>query len=326
MATKQDDERISKKFFIEIEQGQNNLRYVFPCGLGKYRATAQIRQGGSPYKDNCDITIYGLGIDTLKQLSYLLANPLIEIDKRNKVKIWVGGDFKNNQITGGDLAFQAESYFSAADFSTAPNIAFRIVGAVGYFEDCLSAGTDYEIKRGATLEQVFNHIVKQMNWNSVIFAGKSKKKLASKVLDDDYLESPTWYQRASELADKFRLQIRFANYNIIVAKYGENLFDEEGISEIGADNGLISYPTFTSDGINFRAIYNNNIKVGSLIKVKSIVPFITGSEVQKGNETFYKENTYIVGEKITTLSSEPNGQWQTEYRAFYAQGANFASL
>ena len=324
MAISKDDSRISKNFFIEIEQ-KDNLRYVFPCGLGQYRATAQIRQGGYPFKDNCDITIYGLGIDTIKQLSYLLANPLIEIDKRNKVKIWVGGDFRNNQITGGDLAFQAESYFSAADFSTTPNIAFRIVGAVGYFEDCKSAGTAYKIKKGAKVSQVFNYIVKQMNWNSVVFAGKSKNKIANKVLDNCYLERPTWFQRAGELAEMFNFQIRFANYDIIIAKYGENLFDEEA-KEISADNGLISYPTFTSDGINFRAIYNNNIKVGSLIKVKSIVPFITGSEVQKGNETFYKENTYIVGEKITTLSSEPNGQWQTEYRAFYAQGANFASL
>jgi hypothetical protein len=316
MAISQDDNRISKKFFIEIEQ-KDNLHYVFPCGQGQYRATAQIRQGGAPFKDNCDITIYGLGLETLRQLSYLLANPLIEFNKRNKVKIWVGGDFRNNQITGGDLAFQAESYFAAADFTTAPNIAFRIVGAVGYFEDYKSAGTAYKIERGSKVGQVFNYIVKQMNWNSVIFSGESKNEIENKVLDTCYLESPTWLQRARELADMFNYQIRFSNYDIIIAKYGENLFDE-ATKEISAENGLISYPTFTSDGISFRAIYNNDIKVGSKIKVKSVVPFLSGNEK--------RENTYVVGEKITTLSSEPNGQWQTEYRAFYAQGAVFNSL
>ena len=306
------DNKIEKHFFVEVLQS-DNLRYVFPCGLGKYRATVQIRQGGAPYKDNCDVTIYGVSSETLRQISYLLANPLTKRDRRNRVRIWVGGDYdiSSEKITGSELAFQAETYFIAADFTPAPNIALRIVGAVGCFEDSQDAGTEMEITDGMTLKQAFDKIIKNMEWNAVFFNGQSGKQLANKKLGADLLQGATWYQRALELANKFNLQIRFENYNIIIAKYGESLYNTEA-QLISSANGLISYPTFTNDGVSFRTLFNNNLKVGDYVDIYSSVPLAS--------------NEYKIGEKVTTLSSEPNGQWQTQYIAFYRNGADFNNL
>lgn len=329
------DARFSRNFFIEILQADGS-RFVFPCGAGKYRATVQIREGGAPYKSNCDITIYGLSWAKLNQLSYLITNPLTEIDKRNKVKIWVGGDKVGDEIWGSQLAFQAESYFCAADFTPAPNIAFRIVGAVGYYADTDSAGLGFTINKGMTLKQAFNIIVKEMGWNNVFFRGKSAEEISNTVLEKDYLEAPTWYQRANDLANMFNLQINFSDYNILIAKHGESLYDDLPF-DINSENGLISYPTFTNDGVSFRALYDTRIKLYHKVKLKSTVPYISGNYVQNvtfaqqenmsyANTYSYVDNEYIIAEKISTLSSEPNGQWQTEYRAFYANGAEFKNI
>lgn len=304
------DKRISKNFYIELIQG-DNYRYVFPCGLGQYVAVVQIRQGGAPYKSNCDVTIYGLSAETLRQASFLLANPLTQIDKRNKIKIWVGGDYKNNKITGGELAFQAEVFFASADFTPAPNIALRIVGAVGYFIDTLDAGTEMEIAEGTTYKQAFNQIAKKIGSINVFFNGVSGKELANKTLNYTLLSGSTWYQRACTLAEMLNLQISFENESIYIAKIKENLYDNDPFV-ISWTNELISYPTFTSDGITFRGIFNNNIKVGCYIDVYSNVPLAS--------------NGYKVAEKITTLSSEPNGQWQTQYTAYYREGADYQNL
>lgn len=306
------DKRISKDFFIEILQSDNS-RYVFPCGFGKYVATVEIRQGGAPYKSNCDATIYGLRTETLRQLSFLLANPLTQTDKRNKIKIWVGGDYNysTGQITGGELAFQAEIYFAAADFTPAPNIALRIVGAVGYFADTQDAGTAMEIEEGTTYKQAFNQIAQKMGSVNVFFNGTSGKELENKKLNYTILDKPTWYQRAIQLAEMLNLQVMLENDTLLVAKYGENLYSNPPFS-LSWENGLISYPTFTSDGISFRGIFDNNIKVGCYVDVYSNVPLAS--------------NGYKIAEKVTTLSSEPNGQWQTQYTAYYRFGVDYKNL
>lgn len=292
---------IEKTFHIEI--AQENATFIFPCSQGQYRATAQIREGGFPYKDNCDIVIWGVGQEKLRQLTYLVSNPATERNKKNTVKIWVNGSVQGNKIVGGNLAFQGDTYFTSADFTGAPNISLNLTGAIGIWSDTQSAGAEYQItaEQGLTLKQLLEIIKNKLGWGLVKFTGKNAETVANRKIGDYIMSGATWYQRLNNVASDFNLSIRNNNYNIIVAQYGDEFYTEQ--ITVNRDNGLITYPTFTNFGVSFQTIYNNNIKVGNIIKLESIVPL--------------SSNSYKVEEKLTTLSSEPNGQWKSQYTASY---------
>ena len=45
---------------------------------------------------------------------------------------------------------------------------------------------------------------------------------------------------------------------------------------VDPQHGLLGYPQFNNDGIEFNMIFDPNLKIGGLVKIESIVPRASG--------------------------------------------------
>ena len=284
---------LTRQFTIKIKQAvgdsSGTVEHTFVCDTNKwYRAIAQIREGGAPFKNNADITIYGLNRERLNTLTYLLFNPITQLDKRNVLEIWYAQN----------LLFRGNTYFSMSDFSGAPDIAFRCVGAeaIFYDQELPPGGADLVIKGNAKIkaDKVFKDLAAQMDY-AYESAG------ISDIVCPDIILTGSLYERAYNLGYALGLNVDFRYTRMRVYPLGTAF--ENGLEyTISKDTGLIGYPSFNSNGVNFKALFDPRIEVGQNITLDSIVPQAAG--------------TYFVNQKNTTLSTLPQGKWETDYTCY----------
>ena len=326
---------LNKRFVVEItraipesETGYNT--YIFPCGnsIDKedssfgysgqyYRGDVRITETQGAYKDNCNISIYGLSVDKLTELTFITWNPIKEVDPRNTVKV----------IVNDQTVYQGNTYRVFADFSEAPEVCLRITGVVGtYLASRPQQDTEIKATQQRTVGNVFTELGNLAGVNTVV-----NVSVKDNICPDITL-SGSLYNQIATLAKSLGLQFDLAYGYLRVSSKDEVLgFSETdtigsesrstsskdevlGFSEtdtIGSEsrstglpiinltNGLVGYPVFNNRGVNFRAIFDPKIRPGNIIELDSIVPQVRGR--------------YRVAAKSSTLSTLPNGQWIAEY-------------
>ena len=76
---------------------------------------------------------------------------------------------------------------------------------------------------------------------------------------------------------------------------------------IDPKHGLLGYPAFSNDGIEFNMIFDPNVKIGGLVKIESIVPRASG--IWKVAKITTKLEAYV-----------PNGgSWNSSVSATWVQ-------
>ena len=304
---------LNKRFVVEItraipesETGYNT--YIFPCGnsIDKedasfgysgqyYRGDVRITETQGAYKDNCNISIYGLSVDKLTELTFITWNPIKEVDPRNTVKV----------IVNDQTVYQGNTYRVFADFSEAPEVCLRITGVVGtYLASRPQQDTEIKATQQRTVGNVFTELGNLAGVNTVV-----NVSVKDNICPDITL-SGSLYNQIATLAKSLDLQFDLAYGYLRVSSKDEVLgFSETdtigaeskstGLPVINLTNGLVGYPVFNNRGVNFRAIFDPKIRPGNIIELDSIVPQVSGR--------------YRVAAKSSTLSTLPNGQWIAEY-------------
>lgn len=309
---------LNRNFTVEItraipnsETGYNT--FVFKCGnsieksdkdfgyTGElYRANVRITEVQGAYKDNCSISIYGLSIDKLTELTFMAWNPVQEIDPRNSVKITVDEQ----------TIYQGTTYRVFADFSEAPEVCLRITGVVGIYAAALSKQSRvYLASEKRKVGDVFKELGDEIGVHTIV-----NKKVKDNLLPDITLKAGSVGSQVETLAKSLNLQynldfgyLRVAPKDEILG-FSENdtvgdFMNSKDIPVINYTNGLIGYPIFNEKGVTFRAIFDPVLRPGNVIDLESVFPKVSGR--------------YVITSKTSTLSTLPNGQWSAEYICYF---------
>lgn len=281
----------TKYFTIAITRatGENNTALEtkeFFCGLNGFRATVNIELGGLPSKNIADVSIYGLSLESLQNYTSLIFLPPKVFDKRNQIDISID----NAPVYKGDTRY------CFADFSTFPNVSLRAQGVFGLANSLtpVKSQTIYG-KDKLPIATVFETLAKQMGYSFVNNGVEGNCP--------DVILYGTLFEQANYLAKILNVGISLFNNYLMIAPYGKPFWN--GRVKINKTNGLIGYPSFNSNGVTFRTIYNPLIKVGCLVELESIVPKASG--------------TWYVNSISTNLSTIENGLWESEVECFVQQ-------
>lgn len=263
---------------IRIQRAGDNEVKTFECGLGKFHADVMIRNGGMPSKEQCNVNIYGVGRETIKNFSFLVFNNTI-VNPFNMLEI----------IADDSLVFRGNYISSFGDFSQVPNISLKLNAVVSYAESFeKKPNTVIMASDNRSVESVFKQLADDMQFNYI--NGGVNMKCPDIVL------SGSSYSKAWQLAKDLGLRIVISDRIIAFAPKGQPI--NKIAVNINKGNGLIGYPSFTQTGITFRTLYNPLIRLGYLVKIESDMPGADGNwQVKNIN---------------TNLSTKTGGEWASE--------------
>ena len=88
-----------------------------------------------------------------------------------------------------------------------------------------------------------------------------------------YSGSPV--DKAKALAREVGIELIIDDNKFIILPKGKAV--EGNAVLVDKDHGLLGYPTFSNDGIEFRSIFDPTFRIGGLVKVTSIVPRASGT-------------------------------------------------
>lgn len=235
---------------------QNGANQITVEGLP---TSVEINKQGGDERPSCTVTIGNLNIDVVKQLTTLSFRPLQR--------------FKNQiTINAGDVGQQLQTIF-IGDFDNAYG-DFQNVPTMNLTVNAIAAQHGALMATPATSINGTEQVAKLMEqW--AVEAGYTLQNngVNMSVKDVIYRGSPV--EKAQTLARDVGIDLIIDDGKFIISPIDKPI--EGNAVLIDAQHGLLGYPAFNNDGIEFKAIFNPNIKVGGLVKIESIVPRASGT-------------------------------------------------
>lgn len=221
--------------------------------------SVNINKQGGDERPSCEVTIGNLSIDVVRQLTTLSFRPL----QRYK-----------NQITinAGDVGKQLQTVFvgdfenAYGNFTNAPTMELK-VKAIAAQHGALTASPATSVDG---TEQV-SYLVEQ--WAREAGCTLENNGVNASVRNAVYSGSPV--DKAKALAREVGIELIIDDNKFIILPKGKAV--EGNAVLVDKDHGLLGYPTFSNDGIEFRAIFDPAFRIGGLVKVTSIVPRASGT-------------------------------------------------
>jgi hypothetical protein len=177
-------------------------------------------------------------------------------------------------------------------YSTYPDISLEITAYCGY-ENAITITKTTSITAGYPVVSAVGDLAKVMGYQLI-----NNYNLTAKCPQIELYG--TNFEKLLQLETATNTNIVVMDGYIGVAPKNKPVFDVP--VEINAGTGLIGYPTFTSEGISFKTLFNPLLRNSGLAKLKTIVPRASG--------------TWYVSSLYTKLSTLDNGVWETEANCY----------
>lgn len=247
-----------KKRVIEIDiELQDGGGKTF-SGMG---IDCEVEKVGLPDKNKANVTIYGLTLEDMERFTVLAFKPLEY--RKNTLKIRAGEEEgEMGQVFVGDIM---SAY---ADFSSAPDVAFHIEAQTGLFAT-LTPQAPETVQGEATADELLGKIAGESG-----FAYSSEGDAGKAQIRDTVLQGSPW--------DKGAAIAEHLGNELIVDDEEMILIDNTGVRvnanpvTLSVETGLLGYPSFTSEGVACRSLYNPNIFYASVLNLESLVPKASG--------------------------------------------------
>lgn len=292
----------TKSFSVTIKR-PHGKHTTLDCGStgNKLRGECRIEEGGEDYKNSAEITIYGVSPNTLKDFSSLALHQDKRIQKPETVIISVGDR----------ILFSGDTFLTHADFSDFPNISLSISAVFGFSAALVRHDPTYiKAKNKTRFVDAAGKLLDTLNKDLGLTDQKAKIALkcgqeAKTMVCPDITLTGTAIDKLQRLAAGLRLHQVIDHTGAYFWVPGKSYPPDfvRPKPEVNQANGLVGYPVFYNEGINFTTS-KFLWKVGDYVSVKSGVPFASGKY-------------FIMRQKIE-LSTLPGGKWQSEYNAIYA--------
>lgn len=220
--------------------------------------SVDIQKQGGDERPSAEVTISNLNIDVVRKLTTLSFQPLQR--------------FKNQiTINAGEVGKQLQTIF-IGDFENAYG-NFQDAPTMNLTVKAIAAQHGALLPTPATsvdgVEQVA-HLMEQ--WATEAGCTLENNGVNASVKNAVYVGSPV--DKAKALAREVGIELIIDDNKFVIMPRGGAV--EGNAIVIDKENGLLGYPAFSNDGIEFRAIFNPNFRIGGLVKVNSVVPRATG--------------------------------------------------
>lgn len=265
---------------------QNGANQITVEGLP---TTVDIQKQGGDERPSCTVTIGNLNIDVVKQLTTLSFRPL----QRFKNQITVNAGEAGKQL---QTIFIGDFENAYGEFQNAPTMNL-MVKAIAAQHGALMATP-------ATSVDGTEQVAKLMEqWAVEAGCTLENKGVNASVKNVVYRGSPV--DKAKTLARDVGIDLIIDDGKFIITPNGQAV-DGNAVL-IDPKHGLLGYPAFSNDGIEFNMIFDPNVKIGGLVKIESIVPRASG--IWKVTKITTKLEAYV-----------PNGgSWNSSVSATWVQ-------
>lgn len=267
------------KFVIETHnipiQGKNDNVIT----LNNCRANVKITNGGIAMGGNAEFTIYGLSGELISALCRIGNNG------RNRAS----QSFAAVEIYANDsLVYAGGIYYANANMNEAPNIGLNFIAA-GSYELINSIVPDFSFKGTLSLSDVLKGICNQAGYE-FIDAG-----VTGSQTNGYYSGTPLNQIRAVCAGGILSFAVNGKTVTVW-DKYAGKVSPTRAL--VSAENGLIGYPVYTTNGLTIQTQYSPYIAQGEELRLETSLPGASGD---------YRANT--VTHYLT--SWEKNGAWHT---------------
>ena len=265
---------------------QNGANQITVEGLP---TTVDIQKQGGDERPSCTVTIGNLNIDVVKQLTTLSFRPLQR--------------FKNQiTVNAGELGKQLQTVF-VGDFENAYG-EFQNAPTMNLMVKAIAAQHGALMATPATSVDGTEQVAKLMEqWAVEAGCTLENKGVNASVKNVVYRGSPV--DKAKTLARDVGIDLIIDDEKFIITPNGQAV-DGNAVL-IDPKHGLLGYPAFSNDGIEFNMIFDPNVKIGGLVKIESVVPRASG--IWKVTKITTKLEAYV-----------PNGgSWSSSVSATWVQ-------
>lgn len=265
---------------------QNGANQITVEGLP---TTVDIQKQGGDERPSCTVTIGNLNIDVVKQLTTLSFRPLQR--------------FKNQiTVNAGEVGKQLQTIF-IGDFENAYG-EFQNAPTMNLMVKAIAAQHGALMATPATSVDGTEQVAKLMEqWAIEAGCTLENKGVNASVKNVVYRGSPV--DKAKTLARDVGIDLIIDDGKFIITPNGQAV-DGNAVL-IDPKHGLLGYPAFSNDGIEFNMIFDPNVKIGGLVKIESIVPRASG--IWKVTKITTKLEAYV-----------PNGgSWKSSVSATWVQ-------
>ena len=265
---------------------QNGANQITVEGLP---TTVDIQKQGGDERPSCTVTIGNLNIDVVKQLTTLSFRPLQR--------------FKNQiTVNAGEVGKQLQTIF-IGDFENAYG-EFQNAPTMNLMVKAIAAQHGALMATPATSVDGTEQVAKLMEqWAIEAGCTLENKGVNASVKNVVYRGSPV--DKAKTLARDVGIDLIIDDGKFIITPNGQAV-DGNAVL-IDPKHGLLGYPAFSNDGIEFNMIFDPNVKIGGLVKIESVVPRASG--IWKVTKITTKLEAYV-----------PNGgSWNSSVSATWVQ-------
>ena len=251
--------------------------------------SVEIQKQGGDERPSADVTISNLNLDVVRKLTTLSFRPL----QRYKNQITINAGEVGKQLHTVFIGDFEQAY---GDLQNAPSMELKI--------KAISAQHGALIASPATSVDGVQQVSYLMDqWAQEAGCTLENNSVNASVRNSVYKGSPV--DKAKALAREVGIDLVIDDKKFIITPAGKAVSGNAVL--VDAKHGLLGYPAFSNDGIEFRTIFNHAYKIGGLVKVESVLPRASG--VWRITKINTKLEAYI-----------PNGgTWESEVSATWVQ-------
>lgn len=249
------------------------------------RMFAQISRAGGPSPARLTAEIYGMKLEDMNKLSTLglVATTL----RRNSITVKAG------DANGQAVVFQGTIYNAYPDMNGMPDVPFRVEANTGLLESVMP--TDSNSYVGPT------DVVTVLSSLATIMNVPFENNGVSKILDSPHFRGSPRSQALAAVKQAGICWNGMEDGTLAIWNPGESRGGQ--VPLISKDTGLVRAPSFNSNGIGFRTLFNPSIGFAKKIQMKSDV-------LSSAN------GTWVVHDLNHTLSTlVPGGPWFSDIQA-----------
>lgn len=253
--------------------------------VGGLRMSARIRRAGGPGKCTCSLEVYGMKLDDMNKLSTL--GMVATTQRRNTVTIEAGDE------DGYTTVFQGVIMNAYPDFNGMPDVPFRVEGQTG-LGDAIAPADPRSYPNGAAVSDILSSIANKLG------APFENNGVTTKLSEGSYYYGSLYNQALNVVQDAGISWNCLDDGTLAIWNPGESRGGKAPL--ISPESGLVGYPSFSSNGIALRTIYNPSIGFGKKIVVQSSLQAACGTW-----------SVYDLNHSLDCLI--PHGSWFSDLQA-----------
>ena len=247
-----------------------------------------IEKPGEPDQNKATVEMYNLSMDAMRDMTTLSFRPLQT--KKNLIVIFAG-----DETNGMSQCFAGEIDTAYADFSGAPTIKMHIEAAAGSYPS-LKASPPIAVKGAQSAASLIEQFAKESGYSFL------NNGVTASVRNAVLNGSPV--QKARTVANMVGCELLIDDNVVKIQPFDKGL-DEGNAVLMSKDSGMLGYPTFTSEGISLKCLYNPDLQLGGMIEVDTVVPGAKGTwKITKLSHSLVA-NAVSAGDWFSSIEASP---------------------